>query len=361
MAVSAPFCLSSFWNHGMTFSNLRGAKRTIHMHGSINTKYAASSWGLKVNVPAKVTVTRVGAIDSSSVIDLDVGRMVDRFIFRRNFDVRTYETGPDRKVSIETLMNILQETAINHIKAIGLLGDGLGLSPEMCKKNLIWVMGKMLVEVDSYPMCGDIIQVDTWKAAYGKIGMYSNWKLCDAKTGEILIRASCVWLMMNTETRKLSKFPDEVRDEFDKYFVDTPPIVNYDNQKWSTRNENTVHHVCHGLAPTWSDLDINQHVNNARYIGWILKSVPRIILEKYEIVNMALEYCQECRNDNVLQSHTFVVGTNDDKLADNGHVELEHLLELEIGSSGGGGEIMKGRTTWQSKHGKGAHRHRHFQ
>lgn len=25
------------------------------------------------------------------------------------------------------------------------------------------------------------------------------------------------------------------------------------------------------LQPKWSDLDVNQHVNNVKYIGWILE------------------------------------------------------------------------------------------
>lgn len=44
-----------------------------------------------------------------------------------------------------------QETALNHVKTAGLLGDGFGSTPEMCKKNLIWVVAKMQVVVDRYP------------------------------------------------------------------------------------------------------------------------------------------------------------------------------------------------------------------
>ena len=53
--------------------------------------------------------------------------------------------------------------------------------------------------------------------------------------------------MMNKETRKLSKFPQEVRAELDPYFVDAPPDVKQDTRKWSKRDENIVDHVCNGL------------------------------------------------------------------------------------------------------------------
>ena len=45
----------------------------------------------------------------------------------------------------------MQETALNHVKNAGLLGGGFGSTPEMCKKNLIWVVTRMQVVVDRYP------------------------------------------------------------------------------------------------------------------------------------------------------------------------------------------------------------------
>ena len=122
-----------------------------------------------------------------------LGRIVhDGLAFRQNFSIRSYEIGADRTASVETLMNHLQvglyittfmlitcdlkfgavsinflprihviastsfyllwqDTALNHVKQAGLLGDGFGSTPEMCKKNLIWVVTKMQVMFDRYP------------------------------------------------------------------------------------------------------------------------------------------------------------------------------------------------------------------
>lgn len=119
------------------------------------------------------------------------GKIVeDGFVFHQNFSIRSYEIGADRTASIETLMNHLQEPALNHVKSAGLLGDGFGSTPEMCKKNLIWVVTKMQVLVDRYPTWVDVVQVDTWVAASGKNGMRCDWLVRDCRTGDILTRAS---------------------------------------------------------------------------------------------------------------------------------------------------------------------------
>ncbi|PSS01852.1 Palmitoyl-acyl carrier protein like [Actinidia chinensis var. chinensis] len=275
-----------------------------------------------------------------------LGKIVqDGLVFSQNFSIRSYEIGADRTASIETMMNHLQETALNHAKSAGLLGDGFGSTPEMCKKNLIWVVTKMNVLVDRYPTWGDMVQVDTWVAASGKNGMRRDWLVRDYQTGDILTRASSVWVMMNKETRRISKLPPEVRGEIGSYFVDSPPLVDEDGRKLSKLEESTADYIRTGLTPRWNDLDINQHVNNVKYIGWILESAPLPILESHELSSLTLEYRRECKRDSVVQSLTAVSGGGGGGLVDSGYVECQHLLRLE-----GGVEIVKARTKWKPKY-----------
>jgi fatty acyl-ACP thioesterase B len=274
-----------------------------------------------------------------------LGRIVqDGMVFRQNFSIRSYEIGADRTASVETLMNHLQETALNHVKSAGLLGDGFGSTPEMCKRNLIWVVTKMQVLVDRYPTWGDVVQVDTWVAASGKNGMRRDWLIRDCNTGEILTRASSCWVMMNKETRRLAKIPDEVKEEIGHHFVDSPPVVSEDSRKLPKLDDSRADYIRNGLTPRWSDLDVNQHVNNVKYVGWILESAPLPIVESHELAGMTLEYRRECMRDSVLQSLTSVLT----ELAHPpGHVECQHLLRLE-----GGADIVKGRTHWRPKFAK---------
>ncbi|CAL5400341.1 unnamed protein product [Camellia sinensis] len=276
-----------------------------------------------------------------------LGKIVqDGLVFSQNFSIRSYEVGADRTASIETLMNHLQETALNHVKGAGLLGDGFGATPEMCKKNLIWVVTKMHVVVDRYPTWGDVVQVNSWVAASGKNGMRRDWIVHDCKTGDILTRASSVWVMMNKETRRLSKIPDEVRVEIGPYFVDSPPVLDEDSRKLPKLNESTADYIRTGLTPKRSDLDVNLHVNNVKYVGWIVESAPPPILESHELSSLTLEYRRECGRDSVLQSLTKVSGGGGGGgSVDSGYVECEHMLRLEDGP-----EILKARTEWRPKY-----------
>ncbi|KAF3341571.1 Palmitoyl-acyl carrier protein thioesterase [Carex littledalei] len=273
------------------------------------------------------------------------GRMIqDGSVFRQTFPIRSYEIGADRTASIETLMNHLQETALNHVKIAGLLGDGFGATPEMSKRNLIWVVSRIQLLVEHYPSWGDVVEVDTWVGASGKNGMRRDWHVRDYKSGQTILRATSVWVMMNKETRRLAKMPEEVRAEIGPYFIERLAIRAEDAKKLpkAEKKDSSERFVREGLTPKWGDLDVNQHVNNVKYIGWILESAPISILEKHELASMTLEYRKECGRDSVLQSLTSVSSSADCTGEDG--VRCEHLLKLESGS-----EIVKGYTEWRPK------------
>ncbi|KDP46463.1 hypothetical protein JCGZ_12946 [Jatropha curcas] len=47
--------------------------------------------------------------------------------------------------------NFLVDTALNHVRMIGLLAAGFGSTPEMSKKDLIWVLCTLQILVDRHP------------------------------------------------------------------------------------------------------------------------------------------------------------------------------------------------------------------
>jgi len=268
-------------------------------------------------------------------------------VFRQDFSIRSYEIGADRTASIETLMNHLQETALNHVKSAGLLGDGFGSTPEMSKRNLLWVVSQMQVLVEQYPCWGDTVGIDTWYSGHGKNGMRRDWHFHDRNTGQTILRATSKWVMMHKHTRKLARIPDEVRTEIAPYFFERTAIADEDSPKLPKLPGNggamARKYVRTGLTPRWADLDPNQHVNNVRYIGWILESAPISIFENHELATIVLDYKRECGRDSVLQSHTTVFT---DCIDGSGETTLqcEHLLCLESGHT-----IVKARTMWRPK------------
>ncbi|EEF51750.1 palmitoyl-acyl carrier protein thioesterase [Ricinus communis] len=315
----------------------------IHVAESSNS-YADQN---KMNATAGLVLD--GNVDHQPLHKWLLGRFVDeRLVYSQTFIIRSYEIGPDKTATMETLMNLLQETALNHVTSSGLAGDGFGATREMSLRKLIWVVTRIHIQVQRYSCWGDVVEIDTWVDGAGKNGMRRDWIIRDYNTKEIITRATSTWVIMNRETRKLSKMPEQVRQELVPFYTNRIAIAkeNNDVEKIDKLTDETAERIRSGLAPRWSDMDANQHVNNVKYIGWILESVPINVLEDYNLTSMTLEYRRECRQSNLLESLTSTTEhSNNNSCNRKAHLEYTHLLRMQADKA----EIVRARTEWQSK------------
>ncbi|KAL4626296.1 hypothetical protein ACB092_05G085800 [Castanea dentata] len=267
-------------------------------------------------------------------------------VHQQNFLLRSYESDPDGKVSIEALVNRLQESSINHLKSLGLQASGFGSTPEMHRKDLVWVVYRLQIEVERLPTWADVVQVDHWFASASGKNKQCDWLVRDYKTGETLIRGTSLYMMMNTKTRKIS-LEKEVGAEMKHLVFKSDPIINKAKKKLQHLDFETADYIRTGLRPLWNDLDINYHVNHVKYISWILESAPRSILGSHKLSDMTLEYRKECGWNSILQSLTKLNKDGTSHSTEDGGVEFDHLLRVEDGS-----EILRGRTKWLPKYSK---------
>ncbi|CAI0422029.1 unnamed protein product [Linum tenue] len=159
--------------------------------------------------------------------------------------------------------------------------------------------------------------------------------------------------MMNYETRRLHKFVQEVKDELACRIVPVEEsVVPKNEQRLPRLDFETADCVTSGLTSRWFDLDVNHHVNNVKYVDWILDSVPRSLPEGHELHAMTIEFRKEVAIDTVVHSLSKLKYEDNATAGENGDghghgdapVEVDHLLCLEDGS-----EILRARTTWNPK------------
>ncbi|CAO2818175.1 unnamed protein product [Amaranthus hypochondriacus] len=305
--------------------------------------------GKKINGSISVGETSYVGLKKSEVMNNEgdacmLGKFVEgRFVYRQTFIIRSYEIGPDKTATMETLMNLLQETALNHVTSSGLAGNGFGATREMSLRKLIWVVTRVHVQVNKYSSWGDLVEIDTWVDAAGKNGMRRDWIIRDYSTQKIITRATSTWVIMNRESRKLSKIPEEVRQEVQPFYLNRYAIENGEDDhllKIHKLTDQTAHIIQSGLVPRWNDMDANLHVNNVKYIGWILESVPLKVLQDYDMTSMTLEYRRECRQSNILESLTSMENTPNCS-----NIENTHLLRMQDNKQ----EIVRARTKWLPK------------
>ncbi|XP_028554965.1 palmitoyl-acyl carrier protein thioesterase, chloroplastic-like [Dendrobium catenatum] len=269
-------------------------------------------------------------------------QIIDNIYMQRN-SIKIYEIDATGKASLETIMNLLQETNVNHFKFLGFLDDYVRSYPKIRGGNLIFVILKMHVQVEHYPSWGDALEVNTWLRHHNKLSMARDWHLRNHKTGQSMIRATSIWALMDKTTRKLSKIPNEKKVEIEPHCNDTTFILNEDNRKFPKVNVETADYIIDGLTPDWADLDVNRHVSNVKYIQWIFKGIPISIWETHAMSSMVLKFRKECKMGDVLQSLTAVSYVSSNSSSEF-KIECRHLLQLKSGPP-----LVQGLTTWIQK------------
>ncbi|XP_071718077.1 oleoyl-acyl carrier protein thioesterase, chloroplastic-like [Rutidosis leptorrhynchoides] len=283
----------------------------------------------------------------------------DGLCYKERFVIRCYEVGINKTATVETIANLLQEVGGNHGLCVGYSTDGFATTTTMRKLHLIWVTSRMHIEIHKYPAWSDVVEIETWYQSEGKIGFRRDWIIKDLANGDVIGRATSKWVMMNSDTRRLQKVNDDVRDD---YFIFSPKTTrlafteeNNNSQKKIAKIDDPAEYSTLRLVPRRADLDMNKHVNNVTYIGWVLESIPQEVIDTHELQSITLDYRRECQHNDVVDSLTssksFISkheGSNGYAASEKDEQDLTQFLHL-LRSASEGLELNRGRTEWRKK------------
>lgn len=181
--------------------------------------------------------------------------------YQEQFKIRASEIDFEQKATLPAICNLLQEVAGNHARKLEF--DITDLQ----KNELTWVLHRLNVEMDRFPDWRETITIQTWPSSGDGLRAYRDFIIL-GEDGNTIGRCLSYWLMMNIQSRRPTRIPKEILQmapnntehvlAVDK--IDLPDIENAKNP--------------HEYRVRKSDLDLNRHVNNVRYIDWALSSLP---------------------------------------------------------------------------------------
>lgn len=177
-------------------------------------------------------------------------------VYSSNFKVRSYEVDTTGKATISSICNYFQEAAGLHAKHLA-----FDIS-DLLEKGMTWILYKMHIKIDHFPNRWDEIDVITWPSSGDGLRAFRDYKLCD-KDGSLMGVGLSQWMILNVKNKRPVRLPKEIMDmglETNDHImkIDKKPIK-------SLEGENGVYITKVGR----SDLDMNNHVNNVKYVDWV--------------------------------------------------------------------------------------------
>jgi len=211
----------------------------------------------------------------------DLARIIEAVpVFTINSLITSTDTDMYRRQRPSSMFGIFQDIAAAHARNLG--ADVRWLREEL---DLAWILMRIRLEIDSYPMLGQELMVDTWPQE--PRALYERDYVIREADGKTLARAASTWIIMNLSTREIK------RDRF------------LDYKGVETKKERAIEGGVARLKPVdgaetvyekkirFSDVDYNWHANNAKYVDFIMDVFPIEDYKKLEVKAIEVHYINE--------------------------------------------------------------------
>jgi acyl-ACP thioesterase len=211
---------------------------------------------------------------------------------RVGFAVGAYAIDARKRLTVPALIRFMQEAAMINVIRIKLSVWDLE------QYAVSWVLLYMYVDIYRLPVLGEQLEILTFPAGMDRLYTYRDFKVFDAD-GTLVAQASSTWLLMDTQRRRPTRLPQLILDA-EPYLPAAghrlpPPDFKLDPPAELAGDPLTFRTGYH-------DLDFNEHLNNVRYVPWMLESLPVELLSEGELRRMELQYIQEVLYGQTLQS-----------------------------------------------------------
>ncbi|MCZ6674238.1 MAG: thioesterase [Verrucomicrobia bacterium] len=159
-----------------------------------------------------------------------------------------------QKIQISALFHLLQEAAIHHANQFQ-IGTGI-----MEAKGESWILNRVALHLARYPEFEEAITIRTWATNFIHFKGFRDFRILSS--GEEIGRVSTLWLYIDMHEKSFARLPVEIEQSFPvhKDEVNHPDLDRLRLPKPADSARKT------SVSLRYSDIDSNQHVNNAAYL-----------------------------------------------------------------------------------------------
>jgi medium-chain acyl-[acyl-carrier-protein] hydrolase len=255
-----------------------------------------------------------------------------RVIFLRNMAVpsiwneqrtiESFEVDMFGRLRPQALFGLLLNSAWNCAK-----GSPYGYE-ELSSRNLMWVLLKLHLRIVLTPGWGDRVHVQTWGKRAERFYALRDFAV-STSAGLKAASATTVWMIIDKGRGRPQRidpetdgFPWEPTREEMETSLEKVPQLNGGQE--AAR-----------YAVRFSDIDVNQHVNAARYLQWMVDSEPRQVHEERELGEIQLSFLAEALPGDEVAVHS-ANATSAPKL-------------MSIRRTADGRELCRGSLLWRNR------------
>lgn len=198
-------------------------------------------------------------------------------IFRKKHTVSAPDVSTGGVMRPSALLQLMQEAAFDHNEELGAGRE------KMLESGLLWMVTHHFVQITRMPVLGEELTLESWPGPMRYV-MFPRYSRITDGSGNTLVNASSVWVLTDNAARRIvspAQYGISLPGEVTGYEVPIP---------WRIEEKETDHSQL--FTVPYSYVDMNGHMNNARYFDLAEDCVPAAY-EGRKLIEMRCEYHRE--------------------------------------------------------------------
>jgi acyl-ACP thioesterase len=177
---------------------------------------------------------------------------------------------------------MMHETAWSHVSY---LKKGW---QELHEEGFFWALSKLHLKIAQLPKWNDTIRIDTWAKERESIMYLRDYEVFDEQ-GERVCCAISEWMLVDYRANKIVRLEKlNTHLDFPKDRLAFEGRVPRLPRPDFPENPNF-------LTVVLSDIDMNQHVNNASYVRWVLDRLLYDFYNQHQVKEVVINYTNQLK------------------------------------------------------------------
>lgn len=217
----------------------------------------------------------------------------------QNFHIPCYNTDAAWRLKPAAFMDLAQEAAGLHAVELGFGYE------DLIKNNTAWILSRVNIKFVDTPLWRDDVTLTTWHKGANRLFFLRDFIMTD-KEGKERVKATTSWLVLNLETRRLVRDPMLMEEGT----VCTENVIETPADKVQMPKDVPAELVLeHAVA--YSDVDMNNHTNNAMYMQWAMDSVDYETASTKAVKEITINFNRETKAGDVVAIYRACVEKED--------------------------------------------------
>jgi acyl-ACP thioesterase len=209
-------------------------------------------------------------------------------LWETTLKIRAFDVDANNRLKVSTIFDYFQDAASNHAEELK-----VGYT-DLIPKGYFWVLSWIKLEIIHYPKFMEEVKIETWGKKQHKLYSMRDFKMMDLYEN-VFCKATTAWLFLDAKSLRPKIMPQLFPDVI---FLEEKSAVDELPKKFQniTQTEKIF-----SKKITYSDIDLNKHVNNAKYVEFLNDCYDDKFHSLHQLKTLTASFISEAKFGDSLQ------------------------------------------------------------